>query len=764
MNKFPVITEFASQEVPVFLEKKNKNLVWFGKDNLYPFELIDLYNDSSTHNAIINGKVGYIVGNGLEAVDLKTKKWLSHANIDQDWTSLMKSLALDYELFNGYAIEVIKTKVGNQYHHLDFANIRIGLDGSIQYADNWITDKGLKNSKPDIQYLERYNPRDPEQKRGVIYHVDYRPNLKYYPLPVYVGSLAEIRTDVQIGDYWLNEVENGFVGGTLIQHNNGVPETKEESESFEKAFQEKFGKATGTKIVHLFSPSKENSSEITNLNGNDLHERYINMSKRVKESIFIGHRVTNPILFGVKEEGQLGARNELDLAYEIFMNTYVAERQNTLLRTVRKLAYLDVQQTDIEIKPLKPIDTVDLTSDIILNNLTQEEIRGLIEQQTGLELEQPTQTQMNVEDDSEMIDGIVELLLKVDDLENRKQMALDDLKDFEEKGVVYDKGDFLNRVGLADKFETYNDYPKAASENAKRALRWAEENGWGSCGTAVGKRRANQLANGENISRETIARMAAFERHRQNSNKKLGDGCGRLMWLAWGGDEGIAWAQRKLEQIDNEKMTACSHFSDDQDISHLFDNIGEPESNFEVIDSFDIKFGKDGTPIEFATEEQTIIQRVLKFILDNPLIAATGIAEALNLDFDNLVGAITILSESDLIAIEGSSIELTNVGERVAKAIEVPKTEVRYRYELRPDAPALKQGGTSRPFCQKMMANRKLYSKKEIDLIRNDMKSSNIADVTDVWLARGGWYRKLNTTTSVPYCRHIWKQVIVRKR
>jgi len=48
MNKFPVITEFASQEVPVFLEKKNKNLVWFGKDNLYPFELIDLYNDSST--------------------------------------------------------------------------------------------------------------------------------------------------------------------------------------------------------------------------------------------------------------------------------------------------------------------------------------------------------------------------------------------------------------------------------------------------------------------------------------------------------------------------------------------------------------------------------------------------------------------------------------------------------------------------------------------------------------------------------------------
>ena len=102
------------------------------------------------------------------------------------------------------------------------------------------------------------------------------------------------------------------------------------------------------------------------------------------------------------------------------------------------------------------------------------------------------------------------------------------------------------------KLETYNDYPKEASENAKIALRYAEENGWGDCGTPVGKARANQLANGENISEDTISRMASFERHRQSSQKELGDGCGRLMWLAWGGDAGVEWAQRKLEQIRNK--------------------------------------------------------------------------------------------------------------------------------------------------------------------------------------------------------------------
>ena len=103
----------------------------------------------------------------------------------------------------------------------------------------------------------------------------------------------------------------------------------------------------------------------------------------------------------------------------------------------------------------------------------------------------------------------------------------------------------------AYKLESYTDYPQAAVENAKIALRWVEENGWGDCGEATGKARASQLANNEPISEETISRMASFERHRQNSQRELGDGCGRLMWLSWGGDEGIEWAQRKLEQIRN---------------------------------------------------------------------------------------------------------------------------------------------------------------------------------------------------------------------
>ena len=104
---------------------------------------------------------------------------------------------------------------------------------------------------------------------------------------------------------------------------------------------------------------------------------------------------------------------------------------------------------------------------------------------------------------------------------------------------------------------------------------------------------------------------------------------------------------------------------------------------------------------------------------------------------------------------------LTPVGTKISKTLDIPSVQIKYRYSLRPDAPALKEGGKSRDFCSDMMKKYRLYSKAEIELLRNDMESSG---ATDVWLARGGWYRKPETDTSVPYCRHIWRQVIVKKK
>ena len=99
--------------------------------------------------------------------------------------------------------------------------------------------------------------------------------------------------------------------------------------------------------------------------------------------------------------------------------------------------------------------------------------------------------------------------------------------------------------------ESYNDYPASASNNAKKAIKYKEENG-SSCGTQVGWTRARQLADKKNISRDTIARMASFKRHQQHKDVPYSEGCGGIMWDAWGGASGIEWAIRKLKQIDKK--------------------------------------------------------------------------------------------------------------------------------------------------------------------------------------------------------------------
>lgn len=112
---------------------------------------------------------------------------------------------------------------------------------------------------------------------------------------------------------------------------------------------------------------------------------------------------------------------------------------------------------------------------------------------------------------------------------------------------------------------SFSNYPDSVSNNAKKALEWADENGWGSCGTNVGKTRANQLANKEPISYDTVQRMYSYlSRHKVDldSSKSYEDGCGKLMYDAWGGEEALSWSQRIINKqsfaIQSEEQQIAS--------------------------------------------------------------------------------------------------------------------------------------------------------------------------------------------------------------
>ena len=217
-------------------------------------------------------------------------------------------------------------------------------------------------------------------------------------------------------------------------------------------------------------------------------------------------------------------------------------------------------------------------------------------------------------------------------------------------------------------FESYNDYPQAASENAQRALRIRDENPDLKCGTLVGWARANQLAKGENISEETIARMSSFARHYENSKGNPNEDCGALMWLAWGGTEGIEWAGRKLDQIrkdiqDMEKIEKDKL----QDFEEVLNQINN--QNIETKMKKRLKFAEytlqDGTRI--SVEGELAVGSSVYVILEDGSLEQAPEGE------HTIEDGTTIFVDAEGIINEVRSAETTAVAEGEAQLAVTPE-------------------------------------------------------------------------------------------
>ena len=237
------------------------------------------------------------------------------------------------------------------------------------------------------------------------------------------------------------------------------------------------------------------------------------------------------------------------------------------------------------------------------------------------------------------------------------------------------------------KFESYNDYPESAKNAAKRALEWRDSHPDQDCGTRVGWARANQLANGENISEETIARMASFARHLQYKDVPYSEGCGGLMVDAWGGQAGIEWAQNKLDTIREESGYDPSQL---QPYIDQEDELRKKES-----------FAEDKCHI-MSEEEQEII---LKW--------AEEYGEPITEDYTFLDTSKQFSSVDDIAkAIQGLDI-LGKLGIR-----QDEPAEIKYKYT-----------DTGRPaqrgFCRSMMRLNKLYSENDIVTLKGLLSTVN---------------------------------------
>ena len=381
-------------KVPVMLENRSGKYITYGFANEYPYYLLDNYRRSSKHNAIVNGKVNYIMGGGWQAGDDLTVeqqarfiKFFDGMSSTEDLNDITEKLVLDLELFNGFAVAVTWSKLGTiaKMEHVPFEKIRVDKEEKMFQVADWYNDD-MMQLFPKVGDIEKIPAFDPENRLGkqLFYYRVYAAGVKHYPLPEYIGGNAWIEADVQVANFHNNNLRNNFWGGYLINFNNGIP-TPEEQGDIERQIKRKFsGTDNAGRFVVTFNDDAANAPTLEPLTPSDMDKQFEILNKAIQQEIFIAHRVTNPMLFGVKTEGQLGGRNELVEGYELFKATYVNDRVRKVERMINYLGSFNGVE-GMELIPVEPI-TERLSEQALLQIMTQDELR----EKAGLQpLEKP---------------------------------------------------------------------------------------------------------------------------------------------------------------------------------------------------------------------------------------------------------------------------------------------------------------------------------------------------------------------------------------
>ena len=402
------ILNFGAHKVPTFKEARGKDWILFGDEgeykNRYPEYLLNLYRRSAKHHAIINSKKDYVVGQGwavdkegLDTMGLaRLQQFINEPNQYESLNDILEKVALDYELYNGFALEIVYNQLNDKIaaiYHADFARYRSNEDGSCYYySEDWA------KHNPVVEKIDAFDWKNPSGKQ-LLYVKGYSPDCKYYPLPTYLGSTGYIELDVEIANFHLNAVKNNFVGGTIVSFYNGEP-TLEEQEEIERQIKDKFtGTDNANSIVLNFADSRDRGVEIQQLNGNDFDKRFDILNKTVQREIYAGHQVTDPALFGIKEDGIFTSRNQLVDSFELFQNTYVNSRQQFIERVFNDLAAIQGLSNRLFIQDTEPI-SIQFSENTVVSVMTQEEIREKI----GLpKLEQPLQAAKTSKDEDDVL-------------------------------------------------------------------------------------------------------------------------------------------------------------------------------------------------------------------------------------------------------------------------------------------------------------------------------------------------------------------------
>lgn len=434
------IVNLASYNRPKISEDKNREWVEYGEDNDYYSYLIELYTESTTNNAIINGITNMIYGKGLDALDNSSKpdEYAAMRSIFHD--SCLRKVALDLKLLGEGSFQVLYKK-GQvvRAEHFPRQTLRAekcNEDGQIEayyYHPNW-KDVKRSDTPKRIAAFGFGNGNEPEIKIVKKYVSGY----DYYCPVDYQGGLAYAELESEIADYLINDVQNGFSGTKVVNFNNGVPD-REKQMQIKSDVMRKLTGARGEKVVIAFNNNAESKTTVDDIPLNDAPQHYEYLSNECSNKLIVAHRVTSPLLLGIRTENNgLGSNaDEIKTAALLFDNITIKPYQDLLTDCMDDILAVNGISLKLYFKTLQPLAFIDT------DNAITDESR---EEETGVKLSAQF-------DDDKMFD-LLDEFGEEEDLENWVLV--------DEREVDYDQEEALDKmIGLAS---TGTARPNATSE------------------------------------------------------------------------------------------------------------------------------------------------------------------------------------------------------------------------------------------------------------------------------------------------------------
>jgi len=369
------VINFESINTPKAVENPAKEWVAYGEDNDYFTYLIDRCNGSAVSNAIITSVSDQIYGEGVAATD-SDRKPLDFAKMRTIFKGEdIKRVCGDLKKLGMGAFNIIWNKGRievSRARHIPMQNLRPekSTDGEIKgwyYSDNW---KEYRKDRFRPKRIETFTGAKGEESQ-VLVIAPYSAGFFYFSPVDYVGALPWSEIDEEIANYHKTNIQNGFAPTMLVNFNNGLPE-EEEQLKVERAIENKLTGTGGKKWLTSWNDDSSTATTIETIPISEASEQYKFLSEESTQKILIGHKVTSPMLFGIKDASGFGNNaDEIKTASQLFDNTVIRPKQNMVIDAIDSVLAVNNIILDLYVKTIQPIEFIE-TEDLSIEEEEKE--------------------------------------------------------------------------------------------------------------------------------------------------------------------------------------------------------------------------------------------------------------------------------------------------------------------------------------------------------------------------------------------------------